>query len=143
MEFGPTHIFTQIYAPGGKFPMRSCQPPKLHRKHPPTITAGHTRRDTFHIIPTKTVVSVCVCLAVSILSFLHFPVSGLGNGCGSCSWGQCRIKVGAIDAAALGHIQEIGPRPRTRKLFSVLPVNCLVGTILRKSLRLLPPDVIR
>ena len=78
MEFGPTRIFTQIYAPGGKFPMRSCQPPKLHRKHPPTITAGHTRCDTFHIIPTKTVVCVCVCLAVSILSFLHFPVSGLG-----------------------------------------------------------------
>ena len=56
---------------------------------------------------------------------------------------QCRIKVGAIDAAALGPL-EIGPRPRTRKkeVFSILVVISLVGTISGKSLRLLPPDVV-
>ena len=28
--------------------------------------------------------------------------------------GQCRIKVDAIDPAAIRPVQEIGPRPRTR-----------------------------
>ena len=39
---------------------------------------------------------------------------------------------------------EIGPRPRTRKrkVFSILVVISLVGTISGKSLKLLPPDII-
>jgi len=51
---------------------------------------------------------------------------------------QCQIKVGAIDAAAVRPIrQEIGPRPRTRKrkVFSILVVISLVGTISGKSLK--------
>jgi len=50
--------------------------------------------------------------------------------------GQCRLKVGAIE--------EIGsqPRMRKRKVFSVLVVICLVGTMSGISLKLLPPDVI-
>jgi len=46
--------------------------------------------------------------------------------------------VGAIDAAALG------PRSRTRKrkVFSILVVISLVGTIPGKSLKLLRPDVV-
>jgi len=44
---------------------------------------------------------------------------------------QCRIKVGAIGAAALG------PRPRTRKgkVFSILVVISLVGIILTKIIK--------
>jgi len=111
---------------------------------PQTPTHDHRWPHTMRHISHHSHKNGCVCVFGG-----QYPVvptlSGLGswNGCGSCSCGQCRIKVGAIDAAALGPIQEIGTRPRTRKLFSVLPVNCLVGTILRKSLRLLPPDVIR
>jgi len=42
---------------------------------------------------------------------------------------KCRIKAGAIDAAALD--PETGPRQRTRKIkvFSILVVISLVGTI--------------
>ena len=58
---------------------------------------------------------------------------------------QCRIKVGAIDAAALVPLQETGARPRTRKKESLLyicaPIS-LVGTISGKSLKLLLPDAI-
>jgi len=45
---------------------------------------------------------------------------------------------------SIGPIQEIGPRPQTRKrkVFSVLDVIFLLGTISRKSLKALPPDVI-
>ena len=41
-------------------------------------------------------------------------------------------------------IQEKGPRPRTRKrkVFPILVVISLVGTISEKSLKFLPPDVI-
>ena len=51
---------------------------------------------------------------------------------------MCRIKVGAIDAArSIRPIQEIGPRPRTRKrkVFSILVVISLVGTVSGKSLK--------
>jgi len=48
---------------------------------------------------------------------------------------QCRIKAGAIDAAALGHGRE-------KEVFSILVVISVVGTISGKSLKLLPPDVI-
>jgi len=44
--------------------------------------------------------------------------------------------VGAIDAAALG------PFKRKRKIFSLLVVIFLVGTISGKSLKLLPPAVL-
>jgi len=53
-------------------------------------------------------------------------------------WGGC------YRCCSIRHIQEIGPRPRTRKreksfLFFVI---VLVGTISGKSLKLSPPDVI-
>jgi len=50
---------------------------------------------------------------------------------------QCRIKVRAIDAALMP-IQETGPQlgTRKRKVFSILVVISLVGTILGKSLKL-------
>ena len=58
---------------------------------------------------------------------------------------QCRIKVGAIDAAALGTFkkQVHGRRGREneKSLFSILVVISLVGAISGKSLKLLSPDV--
>jgi len=59
--------------------------------------------------------------------------------------GQCRIKVGVCYwCCSIRPIQQIGPRPQTRKrdVFPVLVVISLVGTISRKSLKLLPPDVL-
>ena len=49
---------------------------------------------------------------------------------------QCRVKMGALGPL------EIGPRTRKRKVFSILVVISLVGTIWVSSFRLLPPDVI-
>jgi len=63
---------------------------------------------------------------------------------------QCRIKVGAIGAAAaaLWPVQEIGLHGHGREqensslYFGKSVVISLVGTISGKSLKLLPPDVI-
>ena len=57
---------------------------------------------------------------------------------------QGRIKVGAVDwCCNIRPIQDIGPRPRTKKrkkIFSIWVVISLVGTISRKSLKSLPPE---
>ena len=57
---------------------------------------------------------------------------------------QCRIKVGAIDAAALFAHPRNRPAATDEKkrVFSILVVISLVGTISGKSSNLLPPDVI-
>jgi len=58
---------------------------------------------------------------------------------------QCRIKVGAIDAAALGPNSRNRPtttdEKKRKKIISLLAVISPVGTISGKSLKLLPPDV--
>jgi len=48
---------------------------------------------------------------------------------------QCRIKVGAIDAAALGPFKKYahGHGQEKRKVFSILVVIFLVGTISEKN----------
>jgi len=59
---------------------------------------------------------------------------------------QCRIKLGTVDAAALGSFKKQAPHghghEKTRKVFCVLVVISLVVAISGKSLKLLPPDVI-
>ena len=58
---------------------------------------------------------------------------------------QCRIKVGAIDAAALGPLKKsvTAADEKTRKVFCIiLVVISVVGTVSGESLKLLPPDVI-
>jgi len=58
---------------------------------------------------------------------------------------RCRIKAGAIDAAALGPFNKptvADDRDEKRKVFSILVVISVVSTISGKSLKLLPPDVI-
>ena len=58
---------------------------------------------------------------------------------------QCRMKLGAIDAGALGPFEkQAHARPWTskREVFSILVVISRLGTISGKSLKLLPPDVI-
>jgi len=57
---------------------------------------------------------------------------------------QCRIKVGAIDAAALGPFKKYahGHGREKRKVFSILVVIFLVGTISEKIIKIvLPQDV--
>jgi len=56
---------------------------------------------------------------------------------------QCHIKVGAIDAAALGPFKkQAHGHIREKEVFSILVVISLLDTISGKSLKLLPPDVI-
>ena len=58
---------------------------------------------------------------------------------------QCRIKVGAIDAAALGPFKKWARghgREDEKSLLYILVVISLVGTISGKSLKLLRLDVI-
>jgi len=53
---------------------------------------------------------------------------------------QCRVKVGAIDAAALGPFKKWAHgHGREKDVFSILIVISLVGTISGKSLKPLPP----
>jgi len=54
---------------------------------------------------------------------------------------QCRIKLmGATDAAALGPFKKKAHGHGRERKISILVVISLVGTILGKSLKLLPPD---
>jgi len=56
---------------------------------------------------------------------------------------QCRIKVGAVDAAALDPFKKLAHgHGREKEAFSILVVISLLGTVSGKSLKLLPPDVI-
>jgi len=57
---------------------------------------------------------------------------------------QCRINAGAVDAAALRPFKNrtTATDEKTSKVSSILIVISLVGTISRKSLKFLPPDVI-
>jgi len=57
---------------------------------------------------------------------------------------KCRIKVGAIDAAALGPLKKQAHGHGREKEKKLLYFGCdsLVGTISGKSLKLLTPDVI-
>ena len=79
--------------------------------------------------------SLCVCLSVCLSVLVQISQSALF---------QCRIKVGAIDAAALGPFkkQAHGHGRENEKSLLCFGCNFLVGTISRKSFKLLPPDVI-
>jgi len=55
---------------------------------------------------------------------------------------QCRIKVGATGAAALGPFKkQAHGLGREKEVFSISIAISLVGTISGKSLKLLPPNV--